>query len=223
MEPNFIDKIPPPQSDWAQWLDAQGHWLVPALSLFLLIAWPALYALVKRRAFWRNKRDAIVITRDSVLAPGWVKGPLLDVAFAWSATNPQIQVWVYLVPEGLQAMGRAAELLAMAWKPGQVRTTWGVTSPSVRHEYGMEWLTKLIRWASRGRTGVSLPAYEVMVREKPDDPEGGRALAHELARHVWAHSNGFGWNRAELDYRKGDVTVESLKGKLIQAAVGVPQ
>lgn len=168
-QPNFIDALPPGPS-WAPWL-------VLGLTLTVFVAWPALYVWTKRRAFWRDQAYGLATWNPGVrhVLANW-----LDIAPEASGLH------IHVVPYDLDPQYRARTLLAEGWRPGGT-TVWGVTSPRLRYEYGMAWLTRLLKGAG--------PVYEIAVREKPRDPEGARALAHELAHHVWPHLNGWGWNR----------------------------
>lgn len=177
MQPNFIDALLPGPS-WAPWL-------VLGLTLAVFVAWPVLYMWTKRRAFWRDQAYGLATWNPGVrhVLANW-----LDIAPEASGLH------IHVVREGEQPTGRAAVLLAEGWRPGGT-TVWGVTSPRLRYEYGR--LTGLIRWLSRGKTGAG-PVYEIAVREKPGDPEGAKALAHELAHHVWPHLHGEGMRRRDL-------------------------
>lgn len=159
-------------------------YVIAGLTGLAFFAWPALYVWTKRRAFWRDYDEA----RDFMTEDG-----VFEVMRAWVALRDpgagpyDAGLFIYVVREDEEPTGRARTLLAEGWRPGGT-TVWGVTSPSLRYEYGMAWLTRLLKGAG--------PVYEIAVREKLEDPEGARALAHELAHHVWPHLHGWGWNRS---------------------------
>lgn len=159
------------------------------LTLAVFVAWPALYVWTKRRSFWRDWANATSTRAPQNHGPRGY-GQIGAVLSRWQPTDLRPhEVWVYLVRDGITPAGRAAVLLAEGWRPGGT-TVWGVTAPRLRYEYGLAWLTRLLRGAG--------PVYEIAVREKPGDPEGARALAHELAHHVWPHLHGEGMRRRDL-------------------------
>lgn len=177
MNPNFIDALAAGET-WPDWFPLLFGGLFVVVCIVIL----ALYLRWKGRDF-RRDRDA-AITR---LLPGLiVLGPengLRLVLKKWADLGLSgHQVWVRVIPEK-QYDAALHEADATVHQGMKISGT--ITGP--RHEYGARWVTRRLV----GATDV----YTVTVRDRADDPGGTQALTHELARHLWPHLTGQGWNR----------------------------
>lgn len=190
MQTNFIDALP----SGPAWVP----WLVLAVFVVASIAGPALYLRTKQRMFWLDLGSAygILFGREIDAEDGSLCVPVLQ---AWGRHIGTTTIVVYAVDEQRSSRGAALLTEAQQGRPG--RTVVGTTSVRLRYEYGSAWVTKLL-----GGVG---PVYEIAVVSQPGDPEGARALAHELGWHVWSHVHGSGWDRAH-DRPVGELMTEGL-------------